>query len=302
MSLLDILSGDFFTQYVRIGNIAMRSQGRSSVDLVIQLANGTLSIELDAPTYERCGLVGKPIASAGRKHVKSRYRIEHDLRAPSAVRGKKGFDRLLYACKNVLNQQMTWLFADLSPSSGEEQIRSGPIKDFQPHWRPLSAEVTKYERQRTPFVRADEPSQMSTGDMSKDHDYVQELFEWIGMMTVGSPRLRLKDDINQYLCCYDTPTAHLTSSHKSHEGSDNLYAEDVTYLRWHALISSKFLSALFLCLRDVIRANPTPQSSTKRPWFTLAAGAFTGGAVTVCCPGTITESGALDILTWEVPP
>ena len=76
MSLLDILSGDFFTQYIKIGNVVMRSQGRNSVDVVIQLVNGTLSIELDAPTYERCGLVGKPIASAGRKHVKSRESLD----------------------------------------------------------------------------------------------------------------------------------------------------------------------------------------------------------------------------------
>lgn len=28
--------------------------------------------------------------------------------------GKKGFDRLAYACKNVLHQPVTWLFCNLT--------------------------------------------------------------------------------------------------------------------------------------------------------------------------------------------
>lgn len=30
------------------------------------------------------------------------------------VRGKKGFDRLVYACNHVLNVPVTWLFCNLS--------------------------------------------------------------------------------------------------------------------------------------------------------------------------------------------
>jgi ribonuclease P/MRP protein subunit RPP40 len=32
------------------------------------------------------------------------------------LHGKKGFDRLLYAFKNVLTQPVTWLFTDLAPT------------------------------------------------------------------------------------------------------------------------------------------------------------------------------------------
>ena len=32
------------------------------------------------------------------------------------LRGKKGFDRLAYACKNVLNKATTWLFINLAKS------------------------------------------------------------------------------------------------------------------------------------------------------------------------------------------
>lgn len=34
---------------------------------------GVLRLEVDTPTYERCGLPGKPIRHEGRKHIKARY-------------------------------------------------------------------------------------------------------------------------------------------------------------------------------------------------------------------------------------
>lgn len=51
----------------------MRSEGRVLVDNVFTLSDGILRLELDRPTYERCGLAGKPIEDGGRKHQKSRF-------------------------------------------------------------------------------------------------------------------------------------------------------------------------------------------------------------------------------------
>jgi ribonuclease P/MRP protein subunit RPP40 len=39
--------------------------------------------------------------------------VEINLRLPSMLHGKKGFDRIVYAFKNVLTASVTWLFADL---------------------------------------------------------------------------------------------------------------------------------------------------------------------------------------------
>ena len=38
--------------------------------------------------------------------------IELDLRQPSMLHGKKGFERVVWAFKNVLNHSVTWLFHD----------------------------------------------------------------------------------------------------------------------------------------------------------------------------------------------
>ena len=54
--------------------------GNSTVgDLGLNILEGILKLELDRPTYERCGLVGKPIPDGGRKHAKARYGQLHKI-------------------------------------------------------------------------------------------------------------------------------------------------------------------------------------------------------------------------------
>ena len=57
--------------------------------------------------------------------------VEINLRLPSMLHGKKGFERLVWAFKNVLNHTLAWLFYDLaSESSG---VYSGTITQiFRP--------------------------------------------------------------------------------------------------------------------------------------------------------------------------
>ena len=42
--------------------------------------------------------------------------VEFDLKARSMFPGKKGFDRLVYASKNVLSSPVTWLFYNCGKS------------------------------------------------------------------------------------------------------------------------------------------------------------------------------------------
>lgn len=42
---------------------------------------------------------------------KTHLAIEIDLRQPSMLHGKKGFERIVWACRNVLNASVTWLLA-----------------------------------------------------------------------------------------------------------------------------------------------------------------------------------------------
>lgn len=51
-------------------------------------------------------------------HLRCIYTVvSYDLRSPSMLHGKKGFDRLVYASRKVLNQPLTWLFCNIAESS-----------------------------------------------------------------------------------------------------------------------------------------------------------------------------------------
>jgi hypothetical protein len=43
--------------------------------------------------------------------------VDINLRLPSMLHGKKGFDRIAYAFKNVLTSPVAWLFTDLRAQS-----------------------------------------------------------------------------------------------------------------------------------------------------------------------------------------
>jgi ribonuclease P/MRP protein subunit RPP40 len=108
MSLQDVLSGDFFTEYIKKGtcsmiqvlvvacltlpgNVMMLSQGRIGIDNVYCLKDGTLfpvlyphylmlisilgvlTMFLDKEAYERAGLVGKPHGVKGKRGLKPRW-------------------------------------------------------------------------------------------------------------------------------------------------------------------------------------------------------------------------------------
>ncbi|AEO66637.1 uncharacterized protein THITE_2114861 [Thermothielavioides terrestris NRRL 8126] len=73
MSLHDILSGQFFSEYIKKGNVLMLSEGRRGIDNVFALRSGTLTMFLDKEAYERAGLVGKPHGVKGKRGLKPRW-------------------------------------------------------------------------------------------------------------------------------------------------------------------------------------------------------------------------------------
>ncbi|KAL8854565.1 MAG: hypothetical protein Q9221_000600 [Calogaya cf. arnoldii] len=108
MSLSALLEGDFFNTYIKSGH---------------------LRLEIPKDEYERAGLVGDAIRDAGRKHVKTRYAIELNLRSPSMLHGKKGFERVVWAFKNVLTSAVTWLFYNFesTPDGSTTLNRKAPL-------------------------------------------------------------------------------------------------------------------------------------------------------------------------------
>ncbi|EKJ69048.1 hypothetical protein FPSE_10774 [Fusarium pseudograminearum CS3096] len=89
----------------------MLSEGKTTVDTLFTLREGVLTM------YSRKTL-----------WVEGWKRIQTSLEDPSMLRGKKGFDRLIYACKNVFNQPMAWLFCDKTT----QILSPDPLQQFFP--------------------------------------------------------------------------------------------------------------------------------------------------------------------------
>lgn len=114
LPLSAILSGDFFTEYIKKGDILMLSEGVYGADNVFCLRDGILTLSLDKESYESAGLVGKPDGAKGARGARARWIVQISLRLSSMLHGKKGFDRIVYAAKEVLNKEVTWLFCNIS--------------------------------------------------------------------------------------------------------------------------------------------------------------------------------------------
>ncbi|QSS49267.1 hypothetical protein I7I53_09581 [Histoplasma capsulatum var. duboisii H88] len=230
MPLSVLVERDFFNCYIKIGDVLLISEGRSGVDNVYTLHNGVLRLELDKNSFERAGLDGKPIRSGGRKHVKERYAVEINLRLPSMLHGKKGFERIVWAFKNVLTTSVTWLFCDLtqSPTYSEEDA---PIKKHYPQILQCTPEVNILGSITVPPLFL---SGLETGTgLEFLHETCDEIQEWLGLVFLNSPRVHANDTIDPYLSRYAPPN------------QDECRPVDLVRISWEGLLPSAWITQLF---------------------------------------------------------
>ncbi|KAJ5203053.1 hypothetical protein N7449_005132 [Penicillium cf. viridicatum] len=244
-----LLEHDFFNTYIKSGNVLMISEGRSGSDNVFTLQDGVLRMELGKEIYERTGLTGKPFRSGGRKHAKERFLVELNLRLPSMLHGKKGFERIVWAFTNVLTQSMAWLFHDLESNTGLDEGNK-PINKVQPQLITCEPQEIDHEQIITPpfYENGKVLEEMSEGDLQ---EHSGSLSEWLAMVQMASPRLSGEDDVDPYLSRYAVPDA------------DESQAYDLMSLKWHGLIPSRWIMQLFLNLLQSTKAS-------NLSWFALA--------------------------------
>ncbi|OJD37804.1 ribonuclease p 40kda subunit [Diplodia corticola] len=274
MSLGQIIDGDFFNHYIKTGNVLMISEGRRKFDNVFSLREGVLRLELDRVTYEQCGLVGKPIPHGGRKHTKERFAIELELRQPSMLHGKKGFERIVWAFKNVLNHSLTWLFHDVQ---SPHQSPSGPILAHSPQLLTAQPDCLKLPQVKVPALT-------SSADLC-DPEYSTEVLEWLGMVSLESPRINASDDIDSFLSRYEVPMPY-----RSDGDADVPATEDLTRLRWRGLIPPAFLLRLWMTARRGVAGGSV---GAQRAWMAMTVAGFEGETYTML------GIGSRDVLSWE---
>ncbi|KAF2761668.1 hypothetical protein EJ05DRAFT_496571 [Pseudovirgaria hyperparasitica] len=269
LSLSDILDPPFFNHYIKQGSIALLSEGRPQIDNLISLTAGILRLELDKPTYERAGLVGTPIPSGGRTHVKARYAIEFNLRLPCMLHGKKGFERLKYAAQNVLTQSLSFLFVDLGSSRME--VDEDPLAKHHPFKHTVAPSVLRMPDTLCPVL----PGLRGL----EDQGIAAEVYEWLSLVSLASPRLSASDDMDGFLSRYAVPEvdAHVPTSC------------NLVRLRWRGLITPQYVTKVWMAvLRESAR-------SGNENWVALNAGCFRGGG-----SYQVLDFGKEGCVCWEV--
>jgi ribonuclease P/MRP protein subunit RPP40 len=288
LSLSDILASDFLNEYIKKGNIMILSEGKPLLDNRMSLYEGVLRLELDRPTYERCGLQGRPIEDGGKKHQKARWVVEFDLRNPSMQHGKKGFGRLEWAAKEVLNQSLSCLFYNFNPTS-RESLPAGaePISIHQPSIQSITPTTTKASNVLCPhFTVGDLPGIYEQED-------AMALLEYIHILELESPRISRSDNIDSFLSRYEVPDF----------GSGTI-SKDFVRLRWSGFIPPQFIRDLFLAVRkDGLKGEKkseegeagTQEMNKEGRWIALSAQGFNKGE-----SWTVMQFAGRETLTWDV--
>ncbi|RCI14352.1 hypothetical protein L249_5951 [Ophiocordyceps polyrhachis-furcata BCC 54312] len=197
MALEQLLQADFLIECVKKGDVLMLSQGQTSTDNVFSLRKGILRMYLDKETFERAGLEGKPYGTKGNRGHKARWIVSYDVANPP---GKKASDRLLYACQRVLDKPLTWLLCDTDPASPS-------LKSIEAHKPTLftanAATVQKIEVSNVkPQIAA---SILADGDRTSLGETATELYEWLSLIRLRSPRAAANDTIDPFLSRYSAP-------------------------------------------------------------------------------------------------
>ncbi len=175
------------------------------------------------------------------------------------VRGKHGFERIVWSFRNVLNHSLKWLFYDLKgPNDG-----SGAIATHQPSIKIVEPQVTTLPEVSSPPI----PKDIS----EKDYECAQELFEWITLAMSGSPRVQQGDDIDPALSRYQIPASH-----------GETQVQDLMTLEWRGFLPAPFIQKVLLATLKAAGSS----------WFALSVNSFDGKAYTILQNGEHT-------MTWE---
>jgi ribonuclease P/MRP protein subunit RPP40 len=203
------------------------------------------------------------------------------------VHGKKGFGRLEWAAKNVLNQSLTWLFYNFNPNSREALVEGRePISVHAPAVREIAPSVRLMEGVLVPELTVDDLPRLYEQEESL------ELLEWLDMVSLDSPRIREGDRIDPFLSRYEVP-----------DFGKGVEVRDMVRVRWRGFIPPLFVRELFLAVRKeglkVGRDEHDGEGGTmmgeEKRWFAMSAQGFEESE-----GYTVMQWAGRETLCWEV--
>jgi ribonuclease P/MRP protein subunit RPP40 len=188
------------------------------------------------------------------------------MRLPSMVRGKKGFERVLWACKDVFDHSLAWLFYDMNATTKFD----GPIAAHYPIVRSVKPTVSTLAAAVCPKF----PAEFGPYD---DED-APELLEWLSLINGGCSQVLEAEHGEANISRYREPTFGLAApaNEEQHE------ALDLVHYQWHAFIPHSFATKVLL----------TALKTSNKGWFAITAAGFHGHSYTMLKHGD-------KIVTWK---
>lgn len=281
LPLLDLLTGDFFNKHIKTGNVLLLSSPlkveTTSSGAMFTLIDGVLAITCDRALYERAGLTGTAIPDPhARKHGTSKFRIELNLRLPSMLAGKKGFERVIRAAETVFTGEISWLFYDVSAAGvADEDATLGTeaqIKNVETNTEDLGKVLVP-----------NFPTQISKA--ANEQDDLVELLEWISFVAIGSPRIQQGDLVDEIISRYQVPDISSSLTDATSQRNTSIRTQDLTKTTFTGFMPSSFLSSIF---GDAL-------VQLKESWFAVLVDGFEDGRALVILK---TENNR--VLSWDV--
>lgn len=175
------------------------------------------------------------------------------------VSGKKAFERLQWAFKNVLTDSLAWLFYDLrSPAENK-----GALAAHAPLIKTLTPQTETLEN-----VLCPSPQNLKDDQREQAAEYL----EWLTLTMARSPRVLKGDEIDPFLCRY-RPAGE----------SEGAECRNLVLYQWRGFVPAPFVMRVLLAAL---------KCSTSEGWFALAATAFEGSGYTV-----LRKEG--EVMTWN---
>lgn len=206
------------------------------------------------------------------------------------VHGKKGFGRLEWAAKNVLNTSLTWLFYNFSPTS-RESLPEGrePISVHQPFVKGVLPTIIRAKDTSAPVLRLKDLSR-TYNEPECEEERATALLEWLHLISLDSPRVDANDKIDSFLSRYEVPDL-----------GTGLETRKIVALRWRGFIAPQFVREVFLAVRQegmkIRKGDHDGEGGTvdkeEGRWFALSATGFRDEGYTVM------QWAGRDTLTWE---
>lgn len=192
--------------------------------------------------------------------------------------GKRGFDRLVYGCKSISDTPVNWIctLEDKCEYYYIVLVLSRILTRLVDSTTSLD-QISNAKVSSDPATQQIKTHQIVTPSMpSLDADTAADLYEWLSLVRLGSPRVLYKDSIDPYLSRYSPPDCP--------PGEIN-----VGRISWDGLMSPSWVSNLASALLAAC-----PEDS----WFAICATDMPAGGLGGHCETTIMKPPGQNSRYW----